>query len=137
MPNWRSAAGSSGASRSTSRYSFSALSYCPAAKASLARDRSWSLVGSALEQPALATAARERAKINCRYRERYGLVILEVLIMEVPLMPAAGPARWLFYTTETRARLDPDVRLFNGYRVAAAVRGCRLPASRLLWFSPI
>src|SRR5215510_4646183 len=69
MPNWRSAAGSSGASRSTSRYSFSALSYCPAAKAALARDRSCSLVGSSLVQPAFAMAVKQSAKINPLYPE--------------------------------------------------------------------
>jgi hypothetical protein len=43
------------ARRSTSRYSFSALSYCSAAKVASARDRSCSLVGSSLEQAAFAT----------------------------------------------------------------------------------
>src|SRR5262245_54409775 len=78
-PNWRSAARSSGASLSTSRYSFSALSYCSAAKYSLARDKIWSLVGSSLEQPALVKAIRESARINRRYPEGMLLEVIEVL----------------------------------------------------------
>src|SRR4051794_20581826 len=61
LPNRRSTSGSAGASRSTSRYCFSALSNRSAANDSLARDRSWSLVGDFSEQPAIAMAIRETA----------------------------------------------------------------------------
>ena len=80
MPNWRRAAGSSGARLRTSRYPLSALPYSPAAKASLARDRSWSLVGRSLEQPAVATATRESANINGRDR---GAMLVIVKVIEV------------------------------------------------------
>jgi len=45
------------------------LSHCPAAKAASARDKSSSLVGSTLEQPAVATPVRQSAKINPLYLE--------------------------------------------------------------------
>src|SRR5262245_18451992 len=69
MPSWRCATGSSGRSRRTSRYPLTASTNFCAAKASLARLRSCSWVGSSLEQLALAAANSASAKIDVRRRD--------------------------------------------------------------------
>src|SRR2546423_13224563 len=84
-PNWRTAVGSAGSSRSTSRYSCSALPYWSAAKYSLARDRCAALLSSCLEQPALARATSDSAHISDRDR-----AALRVPIGTVVVMPVAG-----------------------------------------------
>src|ERR1700719_2851516 len=76
MPSWRSAMGSAGVRRSTSRKSFSALSYCSAAKASLARERICSPVGSALEQAEAENANSAIAHID---RRLAGEIILDAI----------------------------------------------------------
>src|SRR5262245_52674477 len=126
-PNGRSAAGSSGASLRTSRYPLSALPYSPAAKASLARDRSCSLVGCSLEQPATATASRQSAKISCRRPEAM-LVIIE--IMEVwPIQILSGLRRG---SSQATGPLAPGVRLFNAYGGGSVVQDLLCTRTSLL-----
>src|ERR1700730_14268230 len=92
MPSWRSAMGSAGVRRSTSRKSFSALSYCSAAKASLARARIWSVVGSPLEQPAATSASSASIHIGRRLAGETILVPMDAI--EVALC-WNGPDSWL------------------------------------------
>jgi hypothetical protein len=106
------------------------LSHCPAAKAASARDKSSSLVGSSLAQPALATAARQSTKINRRYLEllvvilgvtdvaQVGrvLLIMDMLLNLNKFWSALTPT--LTCARKTGALLALATRLFNGDCVA-------------------
>src|SRR5262245_33844074 len=118
--NSRNAAGSSGARRSTSRYSFSALSYCSAARAASARDRSCSLVASFLEQAAFAST-RHSASVNRQCMERMvpildatGAMQVEGVVLVMESCQSKGSAVIDGCGPQLRTQLALGARLFNG-----------------------
>jgi len=110
------------------------LSYCPAAKAASARDKSSSLVGSSLEQPALVRAARQSPNIKPLYLKPMVAILGATDVAQVGavvVIIAVQSERVLFQSPGANALLARGTRLFNGDCVAAtSAARCRFSSKK-------